>query len=104
MRDNLKSIRKQQSLSVEFVSSIIDIGPNLYRQIENGDYPIGKEKTKLICTLLGIESSDLINTYTDKNVLTLDQNQYDHNNLSSNDLKELEKLMIFGQEIEKNFT
>lgn len=104
MRDNLKSIRKQQSLSVEFVSSIIDIEPNLYRQIENGDYPIGKGKTKLICTLLGIESSDLINTYTDKNVLTLDQNQYDHNNLSSNDLKELEKLMIFGQEIEKNFT
>jgi hypothetical protein len=102
MRDNLKSIRKQQSLSVEFVSSIIDIEPNLYRQIENGDYPIEKEKTKLICTLLGIESSDLINT--DKNVLTLDQDQYDHNNLSSNDLKELEKLMIFGQEIEKNFT
>lgn len=104
MYNNLKSIRKQQSLSVEFVSSIINIEPNLYKQIENGDYPIEEEKTKLICTLLGVESSDLINTYTDKNILTLDQNQYDHNNLSSNDLKELEKLMIFGQEIEKNFT
>ena len=63
-----------------------------------------KKKTKLICALLGIKSSDLINTYTDKNILTLDQNQYDHNTLSPNDLKELEKLMIFGQEIEKNFT
>ena len=104
MATKLKRIREQQLLSIEFISSVINVEPNLYKQFEDGCYVLEKEKSKLVYNLLGIETSDLVDESININLPPSGRARFnDYNDITQKDLKELCKLMAFGKEIEESF-
>lgn len=59
MLTSLKRIREQQSLSIEFVTSILNIDTEAYYSIGNGTKEMPKEVRDDVIKLFGIEESDL---------------------------------------------
>ena len=68
----IKEIRKEQNLSITFVSQILNLTQKTYKQFENGQITLNKEKLTLLYKLLGITTEDLIRIKREKN-LTKDE-------------------------------
>ena len=100
MASKLQRIREQQLLSIDFISSVIDVDPKHYKEFENGNRVLEDEKLSVVLGLLGIDSSDIEEQAIEEEVpLGLARTYQD---LSEKDRKELNKLIVFGKEIEKN--
>ena len=85
MASKLQRIREQQLLSKDF---------------ENGNRVLEDEKLSVVLGLLGIDSSDIEEQAIEEELpLGLARTYQD---LSEKDRKELNKLIVFGKEIEKN--
>lgn len=68
----IKEIRKEQNLSIKFVSQILNLTQKTYKQFEKGQITLNKEKLTLLYKLLGITTEDLIRIKREKN-LTKDE-------------------------------
>lgn len=68
----IKEIRKEQNLSIKFVSQILNLTQKTYKQFENNEITLNKEKLTLLYKLLGITADDLARIKKEKN-LTKDE-------------------------------
>lgn len=68
----IKEIRKEQNLSIKFVSQILNLTQKTYKQFEKGQITLNKEKLTLLYKLLGITTEDLNRIKKEKN-LTKDE-------------------------------
>lgn len=68
----IKEIRKEQNLSIKFVSQILNLTQKTYKQFENDEITLNKEKLTLLYKLLGITTEDLNRIKKEKN-LTKDE-------------------------------
>lgn len=68
----IKEIRKEQNLSITFVSQILNLTQKTYKQFENDEITLNKEKLTLLYKLLGITTEDLMRINKEKN-LTKDE-------------------------------
>lgn len=68
----IKEIRKEQNLSIKFVSQILNLTQKTYKQFEKGQITLNKEKLTLLYKLLGVTTEDLIRIKREKN-LTKDE-------------------------------
>ena len=59
MLNSLKRIREQQSLSIEFVSSMLKTDTKSYLQYENGEKVISEHEMSRILRLYGVEIKDV---------------------------------------------
>jgi hypothetical protein len=100
MASRLQRIREQQLLSIDFISSVIQVDPNQYKEFENGNRVLDDEKQSIVLRLLGIENSDLNEQrIEEESPIGLARTYKD---LTEKDKKELNKLIIFGEEIERS--
>lgn len=68
----IKEIRKEQNLSIKFVSQILNLTQKTYKQFENDEITLNKEKLTLLYKLLGITTEDLARIKKEK-TLTKDK-------------------------------
>ena len=68
----IKEIRKEQNLSIKFVSQMLNLTQKTYKQFENNEITLNKEKITLLYKLLGITADDLARIKKEKN-LTKDE-------------------------------
>jgi transcriptional regulator with XRE-family HTH domain len=68
----IKEIRKEQNLSIKFISQILNITQKTYKRFENNEITLNKEKLTLLYKLLGITTEDLNRIKKEKN-LTKDE-------------------------------
>lgn len=68
----IKEIRKEQNLSIKFVSQILNLTQKTYKRFENNEITLNKETLTLLYKLLGITTEDLIRINKEKN-LTKDE-------------------------------
>ena len=68
----IKEIRKEQKLSIKFVSQILNLTQKTYKRFENNEITLNKETLTLLYKLLGITTEDLIRINKEKN-LTKDE-------------------------------
>lgn len=68
----IKEIRKEQNLSIKFVSQILNLTQKTYKQFEKGQITLNKEKLTLLYKLLEVTTEDLIRIKREKN-LTKDE-------------------------------
>lgn len=68
----IKEIRKEQNLSIKFVSQMLNLTQKTYKQFENNEITLNKEKLTLLYKLLGITADDLARIKKEKN-LTKDE-------------------------------
>lgn len=55
----IKEIRKEQKLSIKFVSQTLNLTQKTYKRFENNEITLNKEKLTLLYKLLGITIDDL---------------------------------------------
>lgn len=55
----IKEIRKEQLLSVKFISETLGISQKTYKEFENNEITLNKEKLTLLYKLLGVTTEDL---------------------------------------------
>lgn len=68
----IKEIRKEQNLSIKFVSQMLNLTQKTYKRFENDEITLNKEKLTLLYKLLGITTKDLARIKKEKN-LTKDE-------------------------------
>lgn len=68
----IKEIRKEQLLSVKFISETLGITQKTYKQFENNEITLNNEKLTLLYKLLGITTKDLTRIKKEKS-LTKDE-------------------------------
>lgn len=68
----IKEIRKEQNLSIKFVSQMLNLTQKTYKQFENNEITLNKEKLTLLYKLLGITADDLARIKKEK-MLTKDE-------------------------------
>lgn len=64
----IKEIRKEQNLSIKFVSQILNLTQKTYKRFENNEITLNKEKLTLLYKLLGVTTEDLIRIKREKNL------------------------------------
>lgn len=68
----IKEIRKEQNLSIKFISQMLNLTQKTYKQFENNEITLNKEKLTLLYKLLGITADDLARIKKEKS-LTKDE-------------------------------
>jgi len=68
----IKEIRKEQNLSIKFVSQMLNLTQKTYKRFENNEITLNKEKLTLLYKLLGITTDDLTRIKKEKS-LTKDE-------------------------------
>lgn len=68
----IKKIRKEQHLSIKFVSQMLNLTQKTYKRFENNEITLNKEKVTLLYKLLGVTTEDLTRIKKEKN-LTKDE-------------------------------
>ena len=64
----IKKIRKEQLLSVKFISETLGITQKTYKRFENNEITLNKEKLTLLYKLLGVTTEDLTRIKKEKNL------------------------------------
>ena len=68
----IKEIRKEQKLSIKFVSQMLNLTQKTYKEFENNKITLNKEKLTLLYKLLGVTTEDLTRIKKEKS-LTKDE-------------------------------
>lgn len=68
----IKEIRKEQNLSIKFVSQTLNLTQKTYKRFENNEITLNNEKLTLLYKLLGITTEDLARIKKEK-LLTKDE-------------------------------
>lgn len=100
MLNSLKRIREQQSLSVDFVSSVLNIDTTDYIEFESGNKLIRDEMMSKIIRLFGVEARDLYPENEDIDVSKIGLARA-YSSITEKDKVAISKLISFRKNINK---
>lgn len=96
MLNSLKRIREQQSLSVEFVTTMLEIDDLKYVEYENGEKTIPNAILEKVIRLFGVEKNDIYPKEQKIDVTNIGLARA-YNNFTDKDINAISKLINIRQ-------